>query len=410
MPTFAENFLRAYAVGTESKARQERLRLEEEQQALQRQQFITQMQRAEEDRKTAAITRQQQDALLKLKLFENVDRPTIPAGDGVGPPAPAEVQPLSFPLHGGGNMKVTPLFRGDILEAERAKKEMANDEQLDFEVRKATALGPIQAELERAKGSITLPPGLGKPLGLPEGVALPKEVVNTAETIFSQRQANARNAADIAARADAKDADALTPQSIRYMADQVLKRNLDVGTVTKKTQEAILSDLGSRGLNAPRQLTAKQKDFSGKAQAALSALDTMESLYKENPRVLEAASVPTNIGRRISGAATGSNAQRFETARARVRELDVREASGAQINENEYGVYEQFDAKLGDTPAEVEYKFDQKRALYAGLAGVPVHITMPDGKEFTVQDGYDPASRAKMRHAIEHGGKIDLLY
>jgi hypothetical protein len=168
MATFSENFLRAYNVSAGVKSQRERDQMLKEQQALQRQQIITQLQRQAEDDKVQAIARQQQDVLAQLKLSELASRPSVPAGDGVGPPAPAEVTPLQFPTFSGGNVPVTPRFREDVLAQQQAQREM----EVATEVEKVRQIAPIQAAAQQAASRIELPPELAAQLGLPPG-ALP---------------------------------------------------------------------------------------------------------------------------------------------------------------------------------------------------------------------------------------------
>jgi hypothetical protein len=175
--------------------------------------------------------------------------------------------------------------------------------------------------------------------------------------------------------------------------------------LTKKTFEFVTATLRSQGRSIPRRLTAEEQKTARQAEVGMSAVMDMENFYRQDPKVLLAAATPTSIGRMVAGKATGTPAAQFETARQRALDPEVRAATGAALNKEEQRIYGGLQPKAGDDEATVTYKLAQLKALYAGLAGIPVTIRMPDGKTFDVQDTFNAATRHKMREAIRRGGE-----
>lgn len=407
--SFTERFLNAYRLGIETKSRKERDALEKEQAALHREQVIRALQRQAEDDKLQATARGQQDAKLQLDLARTSPPPRIPVGgDGVGPEQLAPVEPVEFPTYDGRKIKVMPQFQDDIVAQALAQRQAQKEQDVEAAVAQETAISPIRALAQKQANQINPTMAQRKALGLPlDDVPIDKEVVNTGETIFAQRQQNARNAADIAARAEEKKASREPQENIDFMADQWRKRNLDITGKKDETVRAMMNSLRVRGLEPPRTLTLKEKNASTAAAEGYAAVQTMRRIFEKNPGVVTYAATPTNLGRGLLG---GSDAQEFNTARSMARDPRVRDATGAAAPATEMVTFDTWFPQFGDKDTVAEKKIRQAEAFYGLSIGAPAKVVMPNGQEFDVPDGFDKAQRAKAFLAIDKGGRLVVDY
>lgn len=401
MPSsFGERFLAGFREAQIAQRTRQQEEIAQAHLALDRQRLQASLAAQDAQAKAQEIERQQKDMLLQLELSKLQDRPTTevsPEAGGVGPPAPAAPEIVSAPTHSGGRLTAPKQYRQDL--EERALEDLRARNRIEVEqaVEQATAVGGREVKL----GS-----PIRKELRISEDTKVTAAEIPLYTELLQQREANRRQAMALTAADARKDDDEPGDEQIRYMADQALLRNLEPGTLRKKTYEKVTAEIGRRGLAWPRKISDRERKIADLAEIGFASTKTMRQLYKDNPKVLVAAALPTTMLRAAAGKALGVDANIFEVSRKRAMNPEMRADTGAALNKEEQGFYGELDATLFDDPKTVEYKLRQREALYAGLRGLPVTIKMPDGKEFVVQDAFDQKQRHQMREAIRLGGEI----
>lgn len=143
-----------------------------------------------------------------------------------------------------------------------------------------------------------------------------------------------------------------------------------------------------------RSLSPTQLEAQTNANSALLSLNNLVGDIK-NPDGTYKNSKLLNFG-------FGKTAQ----AQRELRDVITRIRTGAAINKSEEAFYKSLIPRPIDDAATIDRKVNQLSAFYAGIAGSPVSVQLPDGSILVADDMYDPATRTALRQAIQDGGNV----
>lgn len=193
-----------------------------------------------------------------------------------------------------------------------------------------------------------------------------------------------------------------------YLGQQIVDRRIDYRSLTKDQKTAATTWLKDQGLDIPRALSAKEKDAGNSSISGLGALDKMDALLAADPNLPYKESLnPSGL----LGAPARSlvpNLSEYSAAKREAVDVVTRIRTGAALNKEEEKFYPQQVAQSGDSPEVVKAKHNQLRAFYLGVAGVPVRLTSPDGKQRVLyQDLYDAKQRLGTRKRIAQGWRLE---
>lgn len=93
-------------------------------------------------------------------------------------------------------------------------------------------------------------------------------------------------------------------------------------------------------------------------------------------------------------------------AERELRDVITRIRTGAALSENEESFYKKQVPRTVDSDETIQTKVNQLAAFYAGIAGSPVTLELPDGNVVVADDMYDPETRTDVRQAIANGANV----
>lgn len=393
MSDFAQNFIAGFMAGHRAKSDRERLALEKEGQeeeakrhkerlGFEKQRLDLETQASDLKNKLTYLALARESPALRTPVNTEVSGSRDEDLIGTGVETPED--PLEINI-GGQTFKIPVQHREDVMR----------DKLLQL-----TQEAKVKDDLENVPLTGDIPQ-----LGLKAGTRIrPNELTARVALHGDEAQVQAARERSAATRQVAEGA----AQDAGYLGQQIVDRRIDFRSLTKDQKTAATSWLSEQGLDVPRQLTAKEKDAGNSAISGLGALDRMDALLSKDPQLAYKDSINFDGIAGAPARALVPNLSEYSAAKREAVDVVTRIRTGAALNKEEERFYPRQVAQSGDSPETVKAKHNQLRAFYLGVAGIPVRLTSPDGKQqVTYQDLYDPKQRVGTRKRIAQGWRLE---
>lgn len=231
----------------------------------------------------------------------------------------------------------------------------------------STAPIPSLAGASSIRGQIagrTVAPILGTPLKTAKkiGVQAGVRALGSAESTSNQRQANPpTDLATALMQSGSPQDNAQAPQSpypIENLQSDIQRDPKNADTYMKIYQ--FYQD--QIAATQPKPLNSTQQQQANNANSALTDLQSISDMLKQDPSLLVKDVLPTSIGHRLTGTTD------YEAARKNIADVIARLRSGAAINASEEKLYNSLLPTAGDSQESAQRKIQRLASLFQSFA------------------------------------------